>query len=100
MNRVQKNWNDFFKDKEWSIRLGWHYKGTNRKYRGERISFFRTVITTILKLILIFIIGVIFDLFTNLLDLSSYFIIIASAIVIIRGIYIIIKSIFKGQLWF
>lgn len=100
MNRVQKNWNDFFADKEWSIRLGWHYKGTNRKYRGERVSFFKTVLTTILKLILIFIVGVIFYLITDFLNLSAYFIMIASVIVIIRSIYKIIKSIFKGQLWF
>ena len=38
MNKVQKRWNDFFADKEWSIRDGWHYKGTHKKYKGEYVS--------------------------------------------------------------
>ena len=98
MNKVQKRWNDFFADKEWSIRDGWHYKGTHRKYKGEYVSFFKTILLTILKLFITFVIGCILDIITNMVMLSAYFIIIVWFIIVVRALYIIIKNLIKRNL--
>ena len=100
MNKVQKRWNDFFADKEWNLHLGWHYKGTKRRYKGERVSFFKTVLFTILKIFLTFLVGTILYMITGQINFSVWLIMVVSAILIIRGIYIIIRSLIKGVLWF